>query len=68
MSGSSNIVTAMKKVLQSWPLGLNSTFRASATANLKQFCPQNAQKDPLPTGVSSERTNPVRPQKVCSFL
>uniref|UniRef100_A0A8C9JWD7 Guanine nucleotide-binding protein subunit gamma n=1 Tax=Panthera tigris altaica TaxID=74533 RepID=A0A8C9JWD7_PANTA len=38
-----------------------------ADADLKQFCLQNAQHDPLLTGVSLS-TNPFRPQKVCSFL
>uniref|UniRef100_A0A8C9C6I3 Guanine nucleotide-binding protein subunit gamma n=1 Tax=Phocoena sinus TaxID=42100 RepID=A0A8C9C6I3_PHOSS len=38
-----------------------------AAADLKQFCLQNAQHDPLLTGVSSS-TNPFRPQKVCYFL
>uniref|UniRef100_A0A8C8B082 Guanine nucleotide-binding protein subunit gamma n=1 Tax=Otus sunia TaxID=257818 RepID=A0A8C8B082_9STRI len=40
---------------------------SQAAADLKQFCLQNAQHDPLLTGVSSS-TNPFRPQKVCSFL
>uniref|UniRef100_A0A8D2NYR9 Guanine nucleotide-binding protein subunit gamma n=1 Tax=Zosterops lateralis melanops TaxID=1220523 RepID=A0A8D2NYR9_ZOSLA len=46
-----------------------SDFRkvSQAAADLKQFCLQNAQHDPLLTGVSSS-TNPFRPQKVCSFL
>ncbi|KAG8519488.1 Guanine nucleotide-binding protein G(I)/G(S)/G(O) subunit gamma-5 [Galemys pyrenaicus] len=45
-----------------------ATARVSqAAADLKQFCLQNAQHDPLLTGVSSS-TNPFRPQKVCSFL
>ncbi|KAB0360174.1 hypothetical protein FD755_008405 [Muntiacus reevesi] len=56
MSGSSR-VAAMKKWFNSFP----------AAADLKQFCLQNAQHDPLLTGVSSS-TNPFRPQKVCSFL
>ncbi|XP_032947550.1 guanine nucleotide-binding protein G(I)/G(S)/G(O) subunit gamma-5-like [Rhinolophus ferrumequinum] len=59
MSDSSS-VTAMKKVVQQ--------LRLEATAaDLKQFCLQNAQHDPLLTGVSSS-TNAFRPQKVCSFL
>ncbi|KAF7243368.1 Guanine nucleotide-binding protein G(I)/G(S)/G(O) subunit gamma-5 [Varanus komodoensis] len=40
---------------------------SEAAADLKQFCLQHAQHDPLLTGVSSS-TNPFRPQKVCSFL
>uniref|UniRef100_A0A2K5KK37 G protein gamma domain-containing protein n=1 Tax=Cercocebus atys TaxID=9531 RepID=A0A2K5KK37_CERAT len=57
-------IAAMKKVVQQLPLeaGLNH-----AAADLKQFGLQNAQHDPLLTGVSSG-TNPFRPQKVCSFL
>uniref|UniRef100_A0A8C0FMY0 Guanine nucleotide-binding protein subunit gamma n=1 Tax=Bubo bubo TaxID=30461 RepID=A0A8C0FMY0_BUBBB len=47
---------------------LSATLIVSqAAADLKQFCLQNAQHDPLLTGVSSS-TNPFRPQKVCSFL
>ncbi|XP_005865781.1 PREDICTED: guanine nucleotide-binding protein G(I)/G(S)/G(O) subunit gamma-5 [Myotis brandtii] len=44
-----------------------SRLVSQAAADLKQFCLQNAQHDPLLTGVSSS-TNPFRPQKVCSFL
>ena len=40
---------------------------SQAAADLQQFCLQNAQQDPLLTGMSSS-TNPFRPQKVCSFL
>uniref|UniRef100_A0A7M4FGR6 Guanine nucleotide-binding protein subunit gamma n=1 Tax=Crocodylus porosus TaxID=8502 RepID=A0A7M4FGR6_CROPO len=47
-------------------LGPGWTVSQAAT-DLKQFCLQNAQHDPLLTGVSSS-TNPFRPQKVCSFL
>ncbi|XP_035566439.1 guanine nucleotide-binding protein G(I)/G(S)/G(O) subunit gamma-5-like [Canis lupus dingo] len=67
-SGSSS-VTAMKKVVQQLRLeaGLNRVKVSQAAADLKQFCLQNAQHDPLQTGVSSS-TNPFRPQKVCSFL
>uniref|UniRef100_A0A8C9NMN1 Guanine nucleotide-binding protein subunit gamma n=1 Tax=Serinus canaria TaxID=9135 RepID=A0A8C9NMN1_SERCA len=46
---------------------LNGARVSQAAADLKQFCLQNAQHDPLLTGVSSS-TNPFRPQKVCSFL
>ncbi|XP_064239256.1 guanine nucleotide-binding protein G(I)/G(S)/G(O) subunit gamma-5 [Aotus nancymaae] len=68
MSGSSS-VAAMKKVVQQLQLeaGLNRVKVSQAAADLKQFCLQNAQYDPLLTGVSSS-TNPFRPQKVCSFL
>ena len=51
-----------------WRLGSISQVEVSqAVADLKQFCLQNAQCDPLLTGVSSS-TNPFRPQKVCSFF
>ncbi|XP_059522930.1 guanine nucleotide-binding protein G(I)/G(S)/G(O) subunit gamma-5-like [Myotis daubentonii] len=68
MSGSSSI-TAMKKVVQQLQLeaGLNHVKVSQAAADLKQFCLQNAQHDPLLTGVSSS-TNPFRSQIVCSFL
>ncbi|XP_061280845.1 guanine nucleotide-binding protein G(I)/G(S)/G(O) subunit gamma-5-like [Bos javanicus] len=68
VSGSSSIA-AMKKVVQQLRLeaGLDRVKVSQAAADLKQFCLQNAQHDPLLTGVSSS-TNPFRPQKVCSFL
>ncbi|KAK2096321.1 Syndetin [Saguinus oedipus] len=68
MSGSSS-VAAMKKLVQQLQLeaGLNHVKVSQAGADLKQFCLQNAQHDPLLTGVSSS-TNPFRPQKFCSFL
>uniref|UniRef100_A0A8C6QFA3 Guanine nucleotide-binding protein subunit gamma n=1 Tax=Nannospalax galili TaxID=1026970 RepID=A0A8C6QFA3_NANGA len=67
MSGSSSITT-MKKVVQQLQLevSLNCVKISQAAADLKQFCLQNAQHDPLLTGVSSS-TNPFRPQKVCFF-
>ncbi|XP_059558494.1 guanine nucleotide-binding protein G(I)/G(S)/G(O) subunit gamma-5-like [Myotis daubentonii] len=66
MSGSSSI-TARKKVVQQLRLEAGPNPVSQAAADLKQFCLQNAQHDPLLTGVSSS-TNPFRPQKVCSFL
>ncbi|XP_027729761.1 guanine nucleotide-binding protein G(I)/G(S)/G(O) subunit gamma-5 [Vombatus ursinus] len=68
MSSSSNVV-AMRKVVQQLRLeaGLHRVKVSQAATDLKQFCLQNAQNDPLLTGVSSS-TNPFRPQKVCSFL
>ncbi|XP_059542059.1 guanine nucleotide-binding protein G(I)/G(S)/G(O) subunit gamma-5-like [Myotis daubentonii] len=67
MSGSSS-VTAMKKVVQQLLLeaGLNRVV-SQAAADLKQFCLQNSQHDPLLTGVPSS-TSPFRPQKACFFL
>uniref|UniRef100_A0A671E4F3 Guanine nucleotide-binding protein subunit gamma n=1 Tax=Rhinolophus ferrumequinum TaxID=59479 RepID=A0A671E4F3_RHIFE len=68
ISGSSSVI-AMKKGIQQLRLeaGLNRMKVPQAAADLKQFCLQNAQRDPLLTGVSSS-TNPFRPQKFCSFL
>ncbi|XP_057625068.1 guanine nucleotide-binding protein G(I)/G(S)/G(O) subunit gamma-5-like [Chionomys nivalis] len=67
MSDSSSV--ALKKVVQQLQLeaGLNHVKVSQAVADLKQFCLQNAQHDPLLTGVSSS-TNLFRPQKVCFFL
>ncbi|KAF6714649.1 Guanine nucleotide-binding protein G(I)/G(S)/G(O) subunit gamma-5 [Oryzias melastigma] len=62
-------VTAMKKVVQQ--LRLEASIKrikvSRAATDLQQFCLQNAQQDPLLTGMSSSN-NPFRPQKVCSFL
>ncbi|XP_068175321.1 guanine nucleotide-binding protein G(I)/G(S)/G(O) subunit gamma-5 [Antennarius striatus] len=68
MSGSSSII-AMKKIVQQLRLeaGINRVKVSQAAADLQKFCLQNAQQDPLLTGMSSS-TNPFRPQKVCSFL
>ncbi|XP_035116498.1 guanine nucleotide-binding protein G(I)/G(S)/G(O) subunit gamma-5 [Callithrix jacchus] len=62
-------VAAMKKVVQKLQLEarLNHVKLSQAATDLKQFSLQNAQHDRLLTGISS-RTNPLRPQKVCSFL
>ncbi|KAG8555259.1 hypothetical protein GDO81_017646 [Engystomops pustulosus] len=68
MSATAN-VSAMKKVVQQLRVeaGINRVKVSQAAADLKQFCMQNAQHDPLLTGISSS-TNPFRPPKVCSFL
>ncbi|XP_069837576.1 guanine nucleotide-binding protein G(I)/G(S)/G(O) subunit gamma-5 [Dendropsophus ebraccatus] len=68
MSGTAN-VSAMKKVVQQLRVeaGINRVKVSQAAAELKTFCMQNAQHDPLLTGISSS-TNPFRPPKVCSFL
>ncbi|XP_060042352.1 guanine nucleotide-binding protein G(I)/G(S)/G(O) subunit gamma-5-like [Erinaceus europaeus] len=68
LSSSSN-VAAMRKVVQQLQLEarLNCVKVSQAATDLKQFCLQNAQHDPLLTGASSS-TNPFRPQKVYSFL
>nr|CAG9553843.1 heterotrimeric guanine nucleotide-binding protein 3L4 [Dasypus novemcinctus] len=59
----------MKKVAQQQRLEarLNCVKVSQAAADLKQCCLQNAQHNPLLTGVSSN-TDPLRPQKLCSFL
>uniref|UniRef100_A0A8C9J014 Guanine nucleotide-binding protein subunit gamma n=1 Tax=Piliocolobus tephrosceles TaxID=591936 RepID=A0A8C9J014_9PRIM len=49
------------------PTTLKRIQVSQAAADSKQFGLQNAQHDPVLTGVSSG-TNPFRPQKVCSFL
>ncbi|KAA8589553.1 guanine nucleotide-binding protein G(I)/G(S)/G(O) subunit gamma-5 [Etheostoma spectabile] len=68
MSGSSSIM-AIKKIVQQlrFEAGVNRVKVSQAAADLQQFCLQNAQQDPLLTGMSSSN-NPFRPQKVCSFL
>ncbi|KAF7202416.1 guanine nucleotide-binding protein G(I)/G(S)/G(O) subunit gamma-5 [Nothobranchius furzeri] len=68
MPGAANIV-AMKKIVQQlrFEAGINRVKVSQAAADLQQFCMQNAQQDPLLTGMSSSN-NPFRPQKVCSFL
>ncbi|KAI1883017.1 hypothetical protein AGOR_G00240910 [Albula goreensis] len=68
MSSSSNLVV-MKKMVQQlrFEASINRVKVSQAAADLQQFCLQNAQQDPLLTGVSSS-TNPFRPQKVCAFL
>ena len=67
MFGSSS-VTAMKKVVQQLWLeaALNRVKVSQAAADLKQFCLQNAQHDPLLTGVSSS-TIPSGPRKSVPF-
>ncbi|XP_036014149.1 guanine nucleotide-binding protein G(I)/G(S)/G(O) subunit gamma-5 [Mus musculus] len=68
MLGSSRVATMKQVVQQLWlEAKLNRVKVSQAAADLKQFCLQNAQHDPLLTGVSSS-TNPFRHQKVCSFL
>ncbi|XP_041126511.1 guanine nucleotide-binding protein G(I)/G(S)/G(O) subunit gamma-5-like [Polyodon spathula] len=68
MSGSSTVNT-MKKVVQQlrFEASISRVKVSKAAAELQQFCLQNANQDPLLTGVSSS-TNPFRPPKVCSFL
>ncbi|CAG5864422.1 unnamed protein product [Menidia menidia] len=53
MSGASNVV-AMKKIVQQLRLeaSMNRVKVSQAAADLQQFCLQNAQQDPLLTGMS----------------
>ncbi|XP_042544971.1 guanine nucleotide-binding protein G(I)/G(S)/G(O) subunit gamma-5-like [Dipodomys spectabilis] len=68
MSESSSVAAKKKVVQQLWMEARLYRMKVSQAAeDLKQFCLQNAQHDPLLTGVSSS-TNPFRPQKVCFFL
>uniref|UniRef100_A0A287ACS9 Guanine nucleotide-binding protein subunit gamma n=1 Tax=Sus scrofa TaxID=9823 RepID=A0A287ACS9_PIG len=66
MSASSSIATVKKAVQQLWrDSGLNRVKVSQAAADLKQFCLQNAQHDPLLTGGTISRTYP---QLICSTL
>ncbi|KAK5913426.1 hypothetical protein CgunFtcFv8_007959 [Champsocephalus gunnari] len=55
--------------LNSWmqPEYVSKNLVSQAAAELKTFCLQNAQKDPLLTGVPSS-DNPFRPPKSCILL
>ncbi|KAM9454298.1 guanine nucleotide-binding protein G(I)/G(S)/G(O) subunit gamma-5 [Clarias gariepinus] len=65
---SSNLAAAHKTVKQ---LRLEASVRrilvSQASMDLKNFCIQNAQKDPLLMGVPSG-DNPFRPPKSCGLL
>ncbi|XP_065151127.1 guanine nucleotide-binding protein G(I)/G(S)/G(O) subunit gamma-5 [Paramisgurnus dabryanus] len=67
-SSSSNVVAAQKIVKQ---LRLEAKIRrihvSQAATDLKNFCLQNAHKDPLLMGVPSS-DNPFRPPTSCSLL
>ncbi|XP_023674799.1 guanine nucleotide-binding protein G(I)/G(S)/G(O) subunit gamma-5 [Brienomyrus brachyistius] len=66
MSSSSNLIT-MRKIVQQlrFEAKINRVKVSQAAADLQQFCLENAQQDPLVTGMSS---NPFKPPRVCSFL
>ncbi|XP_051866641.1 guanine nucleotide-binding protein G(I)/G(S)/G(O) subunit gamma-5-like [Pristis pectinata] len=53
-----------KSMLQ---LGIGRVKVSQAATDLKQFCLQNAQQDPLLTGIHPN-TNPFRPFKPCLIL
>ncbi|XP_030635816.1 guanine nucleotide-binding protein G(I)/G(S)/G(O) subunit gamma-5 [Chanos chanos] len=67
-NASNNLAVAHKVVKQ---LRLEASVRrihvSQAAADLKNFCLQNAHKDPLLMGVPSS-DNPFRPPKSCGLL
>ncbi|CAB1344332.1 unnamed protein product [Coregonus sp. 'balchen'] len=67
-NASSNLVIAQRVVKQ---LRLEASVRrikvSQAAVDLKNFCLQNAHKDPLLMGVPSS-DNPFRPPKSCSLF
>ncbi|XP_010870938.1 guanine nucleotide-binding protein G(I)/G(S)/G(O) subunit gamma-5 [Esox lucius] len=67
-NASSNLVVAQRAVKQ---LRLEASVRrikvSQAAADLKNFCLQNAHKDPLLMGVPSS-DNPFRPPKSCTLF
>ncbi|XP_008408731.1 guanine nucleotide-binding protein G(I)/G(S)/G(O) subunit gamma-10 [Poecilia reticulata] len=67
-NASSNLVIAQRAVKQ---LRLEASTRrikvSQAATELKNFCIQNANKDPLLMGVPSS-DNPFRPPKSCSLF
>ncbi|XP_045152038.1 guanine nucleotide-binding protein G(I)/G(S)/G(O) subunit gamma-5-like [Echinops telfairi] len=69
MFGFSQVKGTVRKVAQQCRLqaSLNCGKFSQTAADLKQFCRQNAQHNPLMTGVSSS-PNPFRLQRFCSFL
>ncbi|XP_058508998.1 guanine nucleotide-binding protein G(I)/G(S)/G(O) subunit gamma-5 [Solea solea] len=68
MSNSSALIIAQKAVKQLRMEASVPRMKVSqAAAELKTFCLQNANKDPLLTGVPSS-DNPFRPPKSCVLL
>ncbi|XP_067845929.1 guanine nucleotide-binding protein G(I)/G(S)/G(O) subunit gamma-5-like [Heptranchias perlo] len=68
MSATAN-VTAMRKLVQQLrsEAGIKRLKVSQAATDLKQFCLQNAQQDPLLMGIHPN-TNPFRPPKPCLLL
>ncbi|XP_043913561.1 guanine nucleotide-binding protein G(I)/G(S)/G(O) subunit gamma-5-like [Protopterus annectens] len=62
-------VLMMRKVVQQlqMELSVRRVKVSQAAADLRNFCLQNAQKDPLLMGVPSS-DNPFRPPKSCLLL
>ncbi|GCB80499.1 hypothetical protein scyTo_0016230 [Scyliorhinus torazame] len=68
MSVAANLSVSRKKVQQlRCELGIKRLKVSQAATDLKQFCLQNAQHDPLLTGIHPN-TNPFRPGKPCLLL
>ncbi|XP_059839728.1 guanine nucleotide-binding protein G(I)/G(S)/G(O) subunit gamma-5-like isoform X2 [Mobula hypostoma] len=68
MSGTGNLVATRKLVEQlRFEVGIKRLKVSQAATDLKQFCLQNAQLDPLLTGIHPN-TNPFRPFKPCLIL
>ncbi|XP_060948125.1 guanine nucleotide-binding protein G(I)/G(S)/G(O) subunit gamma-10 [Limanda limanda] len=67
-NASNNLIIAQRTVKQ---LRLEASIRrikvSQAAAELRNFCLQNASKDPLLVGVPSS-DNPFRPPKSCSLF
>ncbi|XP_069795434.1 guanine nucleotide-binding protein G(I)/G(S)/G(O) subunit gamma-5-like [Narcine bancroftii] len=68
MSGSANLAAARKLVEQlRGEVGVQRLKVSQAATDLKQFCLQNAQQDPLLMGIHPN-INPFRPFKPCLIL
>ncbi|XP_013869447.1 guanine nucleotide-binding protein G(I)/G(S)/G(O) subunit gamma-10 [Austrofundulus limnaeus] len=67
-NASSNLVVAQRAVKQlRIEAGVRRIKVSQAAAELRNFCLQNASKDPLLMGVPSS-DNPFRPPKSCSLF
>ncbi|GCB61661.1 hypothetical protein scyTo_0009379 [Scyliorhinus torazame] len=68
MSVAANLSASRKMVQQlRCELDIKRLKVSQAATDLKQFCLQNAQHDPLLTGIHPN-TNPFRPAKPCLLL
>ncbi|XP_078075118.1 guanine nucleotide-binding protein G(I)/G(S)/G(O) subunit gamma-5-like [Mustelus asterias] len=68
MSATANLSATRKMVQQlRSELGIKRLKVSQAATDLKQFCLQNAQQDPLLMGIHPN-TNPFRPAKPCLLL
>ncbi|XP_068606797.1 guanine nucleotide-binding protein G(I)/G(S)/G(O) subunit gamma-5 [Brachionichthys hirsutus] len=67
-NASSNVIIAQRAVKQlRFEAGIRRVKVSQAAADLRNFCLQNASKDPLLVGVPSS-DNPFRPPKSCSLF